>query len=344
MDLKQLLSGMGRAPWLAVGRTILLGAGFVMHRGLDKTIEAALQESEDPVRYDRLKSALREHAIAGEKLIRLAKLRNGEKQTLTNWIEGKRRSSNPLADAFPGVANHADVVAATNAQPVSVGSLDLLVGKAALFTSARSYLDRVDIPASKLKAGEAEGYEKIYALRRVFVQTYDAIWIPEEGDVAVIATDLPQKAPSGFARDSQIALEVQLRRVLNRTIEAVNLWQAVDGLYKANEGHLVDHGFVNNAEAVKHHASRRGGKGLRDDVYDRAGAAAVGDDLLTFKIAIAWARQNEKSVKARPELILPGQSALLNAANARLDHAIVRNCLNTRDLDFVISKLMTHTK
>lgn len=346
MDLKELLRGVGRAPWQAVGRIMLINAGFVIHRGLENTIDAALREPEDVERQRRLESALREYAVAGEKLVRIVTIRKAEKRKLIGWIDNKRRTGSALAAAFPAIASHSEIVAAANAPPASVGSVQLLEGRAALFTSARSYLDRVEIPATKLKAGEADGYEKIYAMRRVFVQTYDAIWVPDDEDVVCLVTDLPTKAPSGFSKESQIALESQLRRVLDRKIEPVNLWPAVDGLYKSKEGQLVDHGFVNDTEAVKHHASRRGGKGLREDVYDRAGAAAVGDDLLTFKVAVAWPRKDELSVKARPEVLLPGQAAMLNPAKglAKLDHAVVRNCLNSRDLNFILSKLLAYAK
>lgn len=345
MDLRHLLNGLKvRAPWLAAGRVILLGSGFVIHRGYDETIQGALREPPDVERAGKLENALREHLVAGEKLVRVVRLQPGERALLADWIKGKRKGGTALSDAFPGVASEANIVAAANAQPSSVGNLDLEVGVAALFTGARSYLDRVVIPPSKLKAGEADGYEKIYALRRVFVQTYDAIWLPDGTDVACLVTDLPLQAPSGFAKESQSILEVQLRRVLNRSIQSINMWPAVDGLYRAGEGRLVDYGFVNNSDAVKHHTSRRGGQSLRDDIYDKAGAAAVGDDLLLFKIAIAWPRGGKAPAKAQPELLLPGKAALLQVANARLDHAIVRNCLNTRDLSFVLSRLMPHTK
>jgi hypothetical protein len=345
MELERLLRTLcGRAPWLAAARILLVSAGFTIHRGATETISAALREPSDATRLARLDALLREHLVGGEKLIRLVKVSPSERSRVLDWIHAKRKGNTPLVSAFPGVADEAVIRTAANTEASSAGHVQLENGVAAVFTSVRSYLDRISIPASKLKPGEAEGYEEIFALQRKFVQTYDAVWLPSEGDFVCLAADLPYTAPSGFARESQTELEVQLRRVLGRSLTMLNLWPAVDGLYKAGEGRLVDYGFVNNTDAVKHHTARRGGKSLRDDIYDQAGAAAVGDDLIPFKLAVAWARGGTASVKAQPELLLPGTSAHVQTANARLEHAIVRNGLNSRDLDFVISRLLPFAK
>lgn len=344
MDLGSLMSALSRrAPWLAAGRVILLSCGFDTHRGYEETTKAALKEPANPARDAKLADALQEHLVAGEKLVRVVRLTKAERTAVETWIMAKRKSSSSaLVDAFPGVAPDADRRAAATSPPASVGHVALSAGRAALFTSVRSYLDREVISPSQLKAGVADGYEHIYAMRRLYLQTYDAIWLPPSFDVCCLAADLPAGVPSGFARDSQIAMEAELRKVLGRPINASNLWPAVDGLYRSNEGRLVDHGFVNNKEAVKHHTGRRGAQSLRDDEYDKAGAAAVGDDLLTFKVAIAWARAGTTSRKAQPEILLPGKAAMLHVANAHLDHAVIRNCLNTRDLEFVLSRLLPH--
>jgi hypothetical protein len=342
MNLADLLNGVRvRAPWQAAGRPMLAAAGFNIHRGYDETIQGALQEAKEDGREDQLTAALKEHLVAGEKLVRIAKLRRDEAAKIRQWISGKRRTSNTLTDAFPGVASNAEVRAHMSSPLFSVGALELEKGTAALFTASRWYLDRVEIPVASLKASAAEGFEKLIGVQRIFRQTYDAIWMPESGNYACVCTDFPQGAPRKFADTSQAALITHLRTELGRAAEFYNLWPAVDGLYEAPDGKLVDYGFVVAGQSVNHHKARRRADCLRTAVYDAAGAAAVGDDLLLFKVAMQWTLKRGKTLIS-PELLLPGTAADLNKPNAVNTDAVIRNCLTSRDLDFVVSKLLPH--
>lgn len=327
-----------RMPWQAAGRPIIRAAGFDVRRGAESTLKDALAATPDPTRDTKLRHLLQEHSIAGEKLIRIVEVTKAERRQLLSWIQAKRRSSHPLTDVFPGVAPEQHVVASYLHAPISLGHVALDRGNAAMYTAVRSYLERVEISVNDLKAGSNHGYEELYATRRLFVQTFEAIWLAPALDHAFLIADLPVKAPSGFASESQLFLEAELRRQLGRSVKPKNLWKAVEGLYRANDGRLVDHGFVNNTEAVKSHTARRGGRSLWADPYDRAGAAAVGDDLLTFKVAVAWPRSGHKPSLADPEVLLPGTARSLHACT--LDHFVVRNCLNSRDLASVVSKIL----
>lgn len=342
MQLIDLLNGLRRAPWLSAGRPILLDAGFSIHRGYDNTVENAMREQPDAARDLRLRTSLIEHLVAGEKLIRIAKLQPGERRSLETWVAGKRRTSNALTNAFPGVATTADLVSNKNLGLSSVGSVSLHNGSAALFTGARWYLSRVEVPTSRLKAGAADGFEKLIGIQRVFIQSYDAIWIPDSGDYACIATDFPVGVPKQFADASQEALQIVLRQVLGRRIAYFNFWPAVEGLYEAPDGSLVDYGFTVAGNQVNHHKSRRKGACLRKTIYDSAGAQAVGNDLQLFKVAMRWKVAQNPDLTSEPEILLPGTAADLNKANAVVDHAVLRDSLNSRDLNFVVSKLAPH--
>ena len=344
MELADLLNGLRRAPWLSAGRPILLNAGFTIHRGFDNTVRQALTERADPTREKRLKKALTEHLVAGEKMIRLVKLEAGERVQLDDWVKGKRQTSNPLTDAFPGVASKADIVTHKDLAPSSAGSIELKNGCAALYTASRWYLDRVELPTSKLKAGAAEGFEKLIGIQRVFLQTYEAIWVPAKGNFVCVATDLPRGVPKQFAEASQVALQAQIRQQLGRQLSYFNFWPAIDGLYEANDGKLVDYGFTVAGKQVNHHKARRSSECLRKAVYDKAGAAAVGDDLELFKVAMRWEVKQDDDLNSEPEVLLPGTAADMGKLKPTIDYAVLRDGLNSRDLDFVTSKLALHMK
>lgn len=341
MDRESLLRAVAnRMPWQAAGRILLKAASFDITRGAESTLRAALASPADATRDARLAALLQDHSIAGEKLIRIVKLTSTERSKLLAWIRGKRRTQHSLSDAFPGVASDNDVRASALQVPLSLGHVVLEHGEAAMFTAVRSYLDRVELNVGSLKAGINDGYEELFATKRVYTQTFEGIWLAPTLDYAFLIADLPVRAPSGFAKESQVFLEVQLRQQLGRPVQCLNLWDAIEGLYQSQEGRLVDHGFVNNADAVKTHTARRGGRSLRTDPYDLAGAAAVGDDLLTFKVAVAWPRDGATGSTGHPEVLLPGTARLLHKSS--LDHFIVRNCLSSRDLAFVVSRVLAN--
>lgn len=341
MALRVLLAGLEkRAPWLGAGRLMLKHVGFTTHRGYKLTIEAALEEVRDETREQHLAKLMTEHAVAGEKLVQIVKLEQGERAGVLAWIRAKRKTANVLTEPFPSIAAESELRAFSLSEPTSLGSISLEDGSAAGYTAVRSYLDRIEIPVANLRAGLNDGFEHVYAVKRVFRQTIDAIWLPAGRDFVCLIADLPLGVPSGFARDSQDYLMAQLRRHLGRALVPINLWPAIDGLYKSAEGRLVDHGFVNNEDAVKSHTARRGGRSLRDDPYDRAGAQAVGEALLTYKVAVAWARPINGATKAQPEVILPGTAQMLSSR--KLTHFIARNCISSRDLSAVTSRIIQH--
>lgn len=341
MALGELLRAVReRAPWNAAGRPMMKSAGYEIVRGADATIAMALGAASDPVRESRLEWHLREHALAGEKLVRVVSLQPGERDSLRRWIVGKRRTSGPLSDAFPGIAQEQDVQGAYLQTPASVGHADVEVGDAAMYTAVRTYRKRIQLNLNALQAGVNQGYEEVFATKRVYWQSLDSIWLAPGHDFAFLIADLPEKVPSGFASESQAFLLQQLRQQLGRAISPVNLWSAVEGLYLDPAGRLVDHGFVNNAEAVKLHTARRGGRSLRTDPYDQAGAAAVGQDLLTYRVAVAWDRTGSQASSNAPEVSLPGSARSL--ATSSLTHMVVRNCLGSRDLAAVVSKVLSH--
>lgn len=343
MELLDALNGVRvRAPWISAGRPMLLGAGFNIGRGYEKTIAAALQEPPNVERLDRLIVALTEHLISGEKLLQLVKLKSGEKKQIATWVQGKRRYSNALTDAFPGVAAKADVLQYHGGAPFSVGTVEPESGSAAIFTAVRSYVDSVEVPSSRLRPGVADDFERIVGYQRVFVQTYEAVWVPEHGDYVCLAVDLPRGVPKQFADASIAALQYQVSQQLGRQLEYSNFWPAVDGLYKAKGGRLVDYGFSVSGQSVNHHKARRRTECLRKAVYDAAGAAAVGDDLELFRVAMRWSLKRPDGSRSEPELLVPGMAADLNKAMPQINYVILRDSLTSRDLNFVLSKLIPH--
>lgn len=347
MELSDLLHGLQRAPWLGIARNILIRAGYDPSRGFPKTLKAIL--SEKTVDQDKVKlliEGLTEHVVSGEKLLQFVRLTGRDRSNLQKWIVTKRKHANDLSEAFPGVAPESTIIPFKSQDPTSVGFVRLDDGIAAIFTSTRSYVHSVPLPASSLKSGFADGFERLVGYKRIFVQAYDAIWLPDNCDFAVFAIDLPNGVPKAYAIPGSAYLNKLVRQQLGRSLCFANFWHSVDGLYAGADGKLVDYGFSAGGQSVNQHkARRRNSECLRKAVYDAAGAAAIkasGKQLELFKVAMQWTLKHDDGVVTEPEALIPGVAADLNKPMPSINHCIVRDCLTTGDLGFVVCRLAPH--
>jgi|GEM_PF-767429 len=349
MSLKNTLDGLERAPWRAVAKHILARADYDTSQGYDKTVKAILKQPLDPVKVAALEAGLAEHLVVGEKYVQFIRLNPGERATVDAWIRGKRRYKNVLTDAFPGIASEAQITPLRHQDPTSAGYVDLEFGVGALFTSARSYVKSVPLLPSELKPHLAAGFERVIGYKNIVVQTYDAVWLPPKGDYLVLAADFPADGPKqNFPMHGAAFLTAAVRQMLGRPVQKANFWHAIDGLYLGHDGKLVDYGFSAGGQSVNNHkARRRNSLCLRKAVYDAAGAAAVqasGKTLELFKLAMQWTVKHADGVFTDPEVLIPGAAKDLNKAGPVVDHCIVRDCLTTRDLSLLVSKLQPHIK
>lgn len=339
-----LLNGLAeRAPWQSAARPMLLAAGFDIRKGLPNTLKHARKLKNTEEHEEILTRLLTEHSVAGEKVLQFVKVNKKERDVVLGWTRGRRRSSRDLGAVFPGQLEPIAAEAYTKDAPVPCGYEELAEGTAALYSAVRIHLERVPIPASELKPDAARNYQKIIGIKRTLHQTSEAIWIPSEGDFICLAVDLPRGYPKAFAEASQQFLTAKLKKVLGRSLKLYNLWHAVDGLYEQKgDGKLVDYGFSVGGRSVNHHKMRRNGECLREAIYDAAGAAAVGNDLDLFKVALRWKVRHDDGTDSEPELLLPGTAAHINQTNPAIEQVVLRDARTSTDLQFVVDKLMPH--
>lgn len=348
MDKEGLISAIrARAPWRSVASPMLKLAGIHAGQGWEDTI-AGMSGKADLTndQLNKLKSSLIEHLVVGEKSIRLYKVgKAGAKAIAAKGLSSTPKASD-LVDVFPGTLSFNKLKTLGNVSPKYCGHFleeSKEGSQALLFTGSRAYLERVELGKNSLKASALEGddFESVIGIRNRLVQVYDAIWIPNGSEYICVATDYPASAPHDFVATSHLALEKTIRRILNKDPEPVNLWPAVGAIYDSKEGEVVELGFVTDDDSVKHLKARRGAKCLRQDLYHKAGADEVGDNLSPFKVAVRWQLEHAKGIILRPELTLPGTARVLFSGKGQLFDAVLRNSLNIRDLKLVMSKLIS---
>lgn len=340
MGKQQLLAAVKRTPWRSVGSQILSRAGFALTLGQDQSLSLAATIPDSDPKFTALERLLKEALTVSEKSVRLYKLSDAESTVVSSWIASKRRTTNALTQAYPGVAPENVVRSNASTDLVSLGSQRLEVGEAALFTGVRQFLERTQIPLSDLK--HRGDFENVYGQKKVFWQTFDCLWLPgiryQRSQVLVSVADDPHKAPQDFALRSHDAMVTELRHSTGVRVKPVNLFNAVQNLHDSREGHLTLNGFINNADAVKYHRGRRD---LRRDAYDQAGARAVGTALQPFRVGVKWSlTANDGSVRSTPTLALLGTSRILAKPSPTIESAVVGNCIDSNDLKFVIERLV----
>jgi len=345
MDLTELARGLAqRVPWRAA-RVLLQKADVEVHRGFPNTASIDKVRGWTPQQVSKVTAGMMEHAVCGEKVVQAIKVTAAERQAVAHWVASKRKTSSPLTSAFPGLSSEVVIAQNQNLEPNSLGGPSLECGSAAVYTAARTFLDKVTLPANALKPGLADGYEAIFGMKLIHLQTYDAIWVPPYGNYVCLLADHPKQAPKAFGAASMEYLRSQLRLQLQRPLTNFNLWPAIDGLYTSTEGRLVDYAFAVEGSQVNQHKARRRTQSLRDATYDKAGAAAVGDAMSLYRIALEWRMDHGVAGNpVRPELQIAGVAADLNKPMPFVQDVTLRNSLTSRDLDFVMSKLAQFMK
>lgn len=342
MGKASLLAAVERTPWRAVGHRILSRTGFTLTVGRSESIKLAKACAESDPRFQDLTDAVIEALSVSEKSIRLYKIGHADRAKVEAWIRNKRRSNSPLTQSFPGIAPDSAIRGHTSQDLVSLGSEELAVGVAALFTGVREYLQRDEIPLANLK--QRGDFEAVYGQKKVFWQTFDCLWLPDipyQGcQILVSVADSPEKAPQKFPDRSHEAMATELRHATGVKVQPLNLFDAVQNLHdNVTEGQLLLNGFINNAEAVKYH---RGQHDLRKDAYDKAGAQAVGPALQPFRVGVRWTLTEKNVVRSNPMLQLLGTSRILAKPQPTIESAIVGNCVDSRDLNFVVERLVSN--
>jgi hypothetical protein len=206
-----------------------------------------------------------------------------------------------------------------------------------VYTTIRSFEQRIEIAPEKLVAEIRSDYQRVLGLRRVERRVFDAIAFAEDLSFAVLAADFPRDAPADFYVPSLSYLRHQLKTLAGEMLVPQNMFIAIDGIYRQAEGQVVEMSF-STGRSTKRERMRLGGQCLRREAYHVGGSNAVNGDIEIYHIAVRWQRVRE-SLKGELELTLHGLVYLLHKPAPVLDVAVLRNGLFVSDLLFTAAKI-----
>jgi len=119
----------------------------------------------------------------------------------------------------------------------------------------------------------------------------------------------------------------------------VNLFSAIDDLYRSSEGRVCELAFTTEGGSIKRERMRRSNECLRTEAYHDGGIKAVDGKISSYRIAATWEHGADTSLVTQPELLLPGYSRMLSEITPILMDADITNCAGIEDFNFVVNKL-----
>jgi hypothetical protein len=333
-----------RAPWRSVARIGLKELGLPVGMGWDDTVPDLLAPNAlDAQQMIDLDGMVLEHLIVGEKSLRIYDVGRQAIDALTATMSRKRASPHPVVTGFPSVLSDAAMKQLGDVPPQFGRYVPTSRGSALVYAGIRSYTRRIELNPNAIKAVlPGMDFDSVIGVVNHRRMTYDAVWLPKSGKYLYVLADYPQDATSDFPAQSHLALERSLTKSMGVQLVPVDLFPAVQGLYDAPDGDVVELGFITDDDSVKHLKARQGKKCLRKDGYHTAGATFVGNALLPFRLAVRWQRKLNSGLIVQPEVLLPGTSRTIYGLNNHLYDCVLRNCLGLRDLELIKSKLSPH--
>lgn len=330
-----------RMPW-RVASHVMKEAGFVPGHGWDRTIEK-MNDPTFEVDEKELISALEEHVLGGEKYVTLIKTKSEAAENLKQHYTSCDLPKSQAQDIFP-MSLSAEELKDVEFNVVPIRVIQSEAGTAVVFSSIRFFASKEEITADDLPEDSDfifRDFDEIIGYRNRRVQAFDVAWIPKNGDTVEIRVDYP----AGMKKDIAAAVHQQIAQKLSDDLgtvslgEPVNLYPAIKTVYENNtEGEIVELAFSTTTGSVKHERMRRQRTCLRKEEYHVGGKNALTHAIEPFRLGAVWTRAGG----SRPELLLAGSSRIGLSSSPELQSAIIKNCTNLEDYEYVVSRLKSN--
>jgi hypothetical protein len=340
MSLERTISDLARrVPW-DVAQIIFARAALEKGHGWERTQHRYKSVKGTQPQQAALTDALKEHLLAGEKLVRFYAPSVTDMKALRSAVATLPQASNDFSKAYPNLATQAQIDANFPQKHSLIAVEKRASGTALVFSSTRAIRLREEINTAALQGAAAQAlarYDEVVAYTKVRFQAVDVVWIPDRGRFVDVRIDCPK----GMGLDVGAWVQNQLHAIMHQLIGAdrlgppLNLFPLIQQLYgTANEGIVVELAFGTTTASLKHERMRRAGACLRTETYHVGGKAALQTDIEPYRLAVRWLRRQGNAF-SRPEIGLYGTSKSAHGVAPSLTEATIRHCVDTDDFDHV---------
>lgn len=350
MSFQKLIAGLRhRVPW-AVMQAVLKHHNLKKSNGwegtlpkLEETFEAK-NSQEQQIFFELLLNIYHEHLIAGEKSVRLFQETQSKIQEIINLFKSYNIPDSLFKENYPYLLESNELQ--NIEEGVYLANIIDLEGKLLLFfCSKRHSSERVEISLNdvQFKLGE---FSEIFGIKEYDKQCFDIVILDPLMNRVEIRLDTGSNVSTDERRAGFFQIQQQFQKLTTELMDVeytlekpINLFPAIDKLYRSKEGRICELAFTTETGSIKHEKMRRRHECLRKEPYHLGGSAAVDGNIATYKIAATWEYIIEATLITQPELLLPGYSRMLSQPNITLDNAIISNCAGFADYNFVTEKL-----
>lgn len=344
MSNKQILDALEKRCSIRVARRILVSNGFPKGSGWEQ-IREKLKDKVVASKADfpGLQSALRDILVATDKNVRIFELDASEIATLRSSIGSLSiQQSGVFATHFPLPVPDNILANLPPQAPVPVAKFQTQNVTGILFSSVRVIDLRERLYAAQFGGSLPPGFDEVIGIKKVKVQTFDAVLVSKKLPYAYVLTDAYQDASQTMRRVLQVGVADAINKICGSTIlsSPTNLLPAVEPLYKSGTGEVKNLLYVSTSSSGKTEWMRGSGNCLRDELGHKAGMAAIAKGFQPYGIELEWPLDEVEGYVPRPFLSILGQYRMTYEANPRLEDATVWGCATRSELEFVLKELM----
>lgn len=344
MSNKQILNALEKRCSLRVARRILVSNGFPKGAGWEQIREKLKDKVvASKADYPGLQSALREILIATDKSIRIFELDASAIKSLRSAVASYSvQQSGVFATHFPLPVPDNILANLPPQSPVPVSKFQTANVSGILFSSVRVIDLRERLNAAQFGGNLPTGFDEVIGIKKVKVQTFDAVLVSKNLPYAYVLTDAYQDASQTMRRVLQVSVADAVNKIVGSVVLStpVNLLPTVAPLYNSKTGEVKNLLYITTTSSGKTEWMRGSGNCLRDELGHKAGMAVVGKGFQPYGIELEWPLDEVEGYVPRPFLSILGQYRMTYEVNPRLEDATVWSCATLPELEFVLKELM----
>jgi hypothetical protein len=352
MIVSQLLeSSRKRVPWSTM-RAIFKMCDLSVGRGWEDTIKKLSEKDEDiPDYFNKLKDCYCNHLLVGEKSLKLFEIKRDKIDEVIEAPTSHEITKTIFHETYP-FALPDERLKEISSSPELVKINDSDNQLSVVFCTKRFFTERTEINPDDLSE-EAKvslgSYDELVGIKRYDRQFFDVVVLWKDKDLVEVRIDttqggIPSKERSKAFSEIICSFNALLKDNINVNEllkTSINFFPLIDRLYESNEGKVGELAFTTDEGSIKSERMRKGTVDLRNERYHKAGRQAV-EHITSYRLAILWRFLLSEEVETQPELLLPGQSHILNRSIQVLDEVIITKCSGNQDYNFVFEKIIEY--
>lgn len=343
---KEVLQALQNRASIRVARRLLAANGFPKGSGWEQITEKLKDKAvAAKADYVGLQDSLRELHIVGDKNIRIFKMSNTDAKALRDRIATSRiNHSGVFATHFPLPVPNNILHGLPPQSPVPVAKFQSANVTGILFSSVMVVEQREKLPPATVGAKIAADYEEIIGVKKVKIQTFNALIMSNKKNYAYITSDAYQDQ----SQSMRIGLQSAMANAINKFAKSkvintpFNLFPIIQPLYDSDSGFVKTLLWTTTTSSGKHEWMRGSEVCLREEIAHKAAMGALGGGFSTYGIELEWGLDEVEGYTPRPMLSVMGIYRMLHETKPVLGDATVWGCASLSEFEFVLKELMVH--